>query len=119
MKHMLGLFAVLLVSTAPSLAQSINIDLGLPGAPRPPATYEVLTYAWMPTAPATPNRVHIDTNPTTTTVGAAWPGAQTENVTYARHFVDVTAGNRWLRPHSGVPSGGNYTVGAALNGIQI
>lgn len=83
-----------------------------------PGTYEVLTYAWMPTAPATPSLVHIDTNPTFTMVGAPWPGALTENVTFARHFVQVTT-SAWLRPHSGVPSGGNYTIGAALNGIQI
>jgi hypothetical protein len=83
-----------------------------------PGTYEVLTYAWMPTSPTTPNLVHIDTNPTVTTVGALWPGEQTENVTFARHLVQVTTSG-WLRPHSGVPSGGNYTIGAALNGIQI
>lgn len=81
-------------------------------------TYEVVTYAWMPTSPATPNRVHLDNNPTFTTVGGAWTGAQTENVTFARHVVTVT-GAAWIRPHSGVPSGGNYTIGAALNGIQI
>jgi len=51
-------------------------------------------------------------------VGGAWPGAQTENVTYARHFIQVTSA-AWLRGHSGVPSGGNYTIGAALNGVQI
>jgi len=205
MKLLAGLFTVLVVSTTLIPAQSINIDLGLSTAPRPPVgyrgaglpgywnkfeavdtqanyalygldgiltsaslhqiggteivttplggpgnptgadavllgdalvthttvenclffdtlqpgTYEVLTYAWMPTAPATPNRVHIDTNPAVTTVGGAWTGAQAENVTYARLFVDVTLSGRWLRPHSGVPSGGNYGVGAALNGIQI
>lgn len=83
-----------------------------------PGTYEVLTYAWMPTAPTTPNLVHIDTNATFTTVGGTWPGAHAENVTFARHMVQVTA-SAWLRPHSGVPSGGNYTIGAALSGIQI
>lgn len=83
-----------------------------------PGTYEVLSYAWMPTAPTTPNRVHIDTNATVTTVGGAWSGAQQENVTFARHFVEVTGSAR-LGTHSGVPSGGNYTIGAALNGIQI
>lgn len=204
MKLLIGLSAVLLVSTTLLPAQSINIDLGQPGAPRPPdhyrgaglpgywnkfdainpsvyfptygldgvltpatvrqvggteivtappggpggpagadaillgdalvthsavenclyfdgleaGTYEVLTYAWMPTAPATPNRVHIDTNPTVTMVGAAWTGAHMERVTFARHFVEVTSA-RWLRPHSGVPTGGNYGIGAALNGIQV
>ena len=80
-------------------------------------TYEVTTYAWMPTAPATLNNVHIDTNPFFYLVGGFWPGEHTEGVTYARHIVEVTTG--FLGPHSGVPDGGNYEIGAALNGIQI
>src|SRR5262249_29705819 len=81
-------------------------------------TYEIVTYAWMPTAPSTPNRVRIDNNATITTVSGAWPGAQTETITYARHFVGVPAGGT-MGIHSGVPTGGNYAIGAALNAVQI
>src|SRR5262247_1437632 len=39
MKVAIGLFAALLLTTTLLPAQSINIDLGQPGAPRPPSTY--------------------------------------------------------------------------------
>jgi hypothetical protein len=81
-------------------------------------TYEIVTYAWMPTVPATLSQVRIDNNATTAAVGGAWPGAQTEAGTFARHFVNVSAGGS-LGIHSGVPSGGNYSTGAALDGVQI
>ena len=71
----------------------------------------------MPGQPATKSSVHIDTNPNTYLVGGLWTGAHAENVTYARHVVQVT--NGFLGPHSGVPSGGNYAIGAAINGIQL
>lgn len=80
--------------------------------------YEIVTYAWMPTAPPTLSKVRLDNNATTATVGGGWPGVQTETVTFARHFVDVPAGGS-LGIHSGVPSGGNYTTGAALDGVQV
>ena len=83
-----------------------------------PGTYEVLTYAWMPIRPAVLNIVRIDNNPTQTLVGGDWPGAQLENTTYARHFVDV-GGSGFLGSHSGVPGGGDFEIGAALNGLQI
>ena len=79
--------------------------------------YEVTSYAWMPTSPSTPNNVHVDTNPTFFLVGAPWGGQHEELVTYARHVVQVTSG--FIGPHSGVPSGGDYLTGAALNGIQL
>ena len=80
-------------------------------------TYEVITYAWMPSAPTTMNNIHIDTNPNFYLVGGNWTGSHMELVTYARHIVQVTSG--FMGPHDGVPSGGNYTIGAALNGIQL
>lgn len=80
-------------------------------------TYEITTYAWMPTSPTTQNSVHIDTNPQTQLVGGPWPGVHTAGVTFARHTIQVT--NNFIGPHSGVPSGGNYGIGAALNGIQL
>lgn len=79
--------------------------------------YEVTSYAWMPTAPATQTQVHIDTNPTTLMVGGAWTGTHEEPVTFVRHYVGVTSG--FLGPHSGVPPGGDYGIGAPLNGIQL
>jgi hypothetical protein len=81
-------------------------------------TYEVLMYTWMPSTPATQNRVHIDNNSTVTLVGAAWTGGLTENLTFGRFFIDVSAGGT-IGSHSGVPSGGNLAIGAALNGVQI
>jgi len=80
-------------------------------------TYEVTTYAWMPTAPSTPNNVHVDTNPSFVLVGGAWPGEHQNGITYARHIIEVTSG--FLGPHSGVPQDGDYVTGAALNGIQV
>jgi hypothetical protein len=62
--------------------------------------------------------VRVDNNPTVKTVGGAWTGAQSENVTFARLFVDIPSGGT-MGTHSGVPPGGNFTIGAALNGIQI
>lgn len=82
-----------------------------------PGTYEVTTYAWMASAPGTLNRVHIDFNPTVVDVGGAWTGTHAQGVTFARHLVEVTDG--FLGPHSGVPPGGNFGIGAALDGIQL
>lgn len=79
--------------------------------------YEVITYAWMPEQPSIRANVHIDTNPTFTLVGGPWLGQHRERITYARHLVEVT--NGFLGPHSGVPSGGDFEIGAALNAIQI
>ena len=83
-----------------------------------PGTYEVLTYAWMPIQPTAQNKVRVDFNPTINLVGGSWPGAQTEGVTFARHFVDVSE-TGFLGTHSGVPDGGDFVLGAALNGVQI
>ncbi len=85
-------------------------------------TYEVTTYAWMPTAPSTKNNVHVDDpdfpNPGVyVLVGGEWLGEHQEELTYARHIREVN--NGFLGPHSGVPSGGDYVTGAALNGIQV
>jgi len=81
-------------------------------------TYEVLTYAWMPTLPEVLNAIRVDFNPNENLIGGAWPGGQTEGVTYARHFVEVGAGG-FLGTHSGVPDGADFEIGAALNGVQI
>jgi hypothetical protein len=87
-------------------------------------TYEVTTYAWMPTAPSTKNNVHVDDpdfpNPGIyVLVGGAWLGEHEEEVTYARHIREVQDG--FLGPHSGVPlpPDDDFATGAALNGIQV
>ncbi len=81
-----------------------------------PGVYEVITYAWMPDEPTIQSNVHVDTNPLFTRVGGAWPGEQRERVTYARHIVETLG---FLGPHSGVPPGGDFGIGAALNAMQI
>lgn len=82
-----------------------------------PGTYEVLTYAWMPNHPEIASLVRLDFNPNLIHVGGDWPGAHQHGITYARHTVEVTTG--FLGLHSGIPAGGNTTIGAALNGMQI
>ena len=80
-----------------------------------PGTYEVLIYAWTPNAPSVLSRTRQDEAPTTIDIGGAWPGAQTEGVTYARYMVTV-ASDGVLPAHSGLAPG---QPSAALNGVQI
>jgi hypothetical protein len=83
-----------------------------------PGTYEVITYAWMPSAPAVMSRVRHDPDPTTADVGGAWPGSHQEGITYARHVITVGP-DGFLGSHSGIVPGMPETAGAALNGIQL
>lgn len=80
-------------------------------------TYEVLSYAWMPTAPATLNEVWLDNHPDWPLIGGPWPGELAQGTVYARHIYQTT--NGVINMHSGIPSGGNANPGAALNGIQL
>ena len=80
-------------------------------------TYEVLSYAWMPTAPATLSEVWVDFHPDWVLIGGAWPGELTQGTVFARHIFTTT--NGIINMHSGIPSGGNANPGAALNGIQL
>jgi hypothetical protein len=80
-------------------------------------TYEVLSYAWMPTAPATLNEVWLDFHPDWVLIGGPWPGQLTQGTVFARHIYTTT--NGVINMHSGIPSGGNPNPGAALNGIQL
>lgn len=87
-----------------------------------PGTYEVLTYAWMPSSPATLQRVRFDfDNVNIPLVGGNWPGQHEEGVTYSRHLVEVTSSGimTFMGLHVGIAPGGNLAVGAALNGFQI
>ena len=80
-------------------------------------TYEVLSYAWMPTAPATLSEVWIDFHPDWVMIGGAWPGELRQGTVFARHIYTTT--NGVINMHSGIPSGGNPDPGAALNAIQL
>jgi hypothetical protein len=80
-------------------------------------TYEVLSYAWVPTAPTTLNHVWIDFHPVEPLIGGLWPGRFKVGVSHARHEFVVT--NGVINMHSGIPSGNGPNPGAALNGIQL
>ena len=80
-------------------------------------TYEVLSYAWMPTAPTTLNEVWLDFHPDWVLIGGTWLGELTQGTVFARHIYTTT--NGVINMHSGIPSGGNPNPGAALNGIQL
>jgi hypothetical protein len=80
-------------------------------------TWEVTSYAWHPGKPSTQSSVHIDFNPTTVLVGGSWSGSLSDPGSYTRHLVPVTTG--FLGPHSGVPAGGDFGIGASLSGIQL
>lgn len=89
-----------------------------------PGMYEVLIYARMPAQPAVQALTNVDEelgNPHIL-VGGEWPGQHEAFISYSQHIAEVldsgpNAG--LLRAHSGVPEGGDYDIGAALNGIQI
>jgi hypothetical protein len=80
-------------------------------------TYEVTTYAWRPNNPAVLARSFIDFTIGDFLSGGSWTGSHVLGVTYVRHTVEVTTG--FMGPHSGLPNGGNPTIGAMMNGIQL
>ncbi len=89
-----------------------------------PGTYEVIIYAWMPLQPAVLNRTRVDQEPGVPAylVGGAWPGQHELLVTYSLHIAEVAAAGPSagvLGLHSGVPPGGDFVAGAALNGLQV
>jgi hypothetical protein len=89
-----------------------------------PGSYEVILYAWMPMQPVVLNRTRVDQEPGVPAylVGGPWPGAHQLLVTYSLHAAEVAADGPQagvLGLHSGVPPGGDYVAGAALNGIQV
>ncbi|MCB9856691.1 MAG: hypothetical protein H6818_13500 [Phycisphaerales bacterium] len=87
-----------------------------------PGRYEVTTYAWMPVDNQMVSKVRFDFQSYIPLVGgAAWPGHHVEGVTFTRHIVTVTSGGSmtFIGMHVGVPSGGNTTLGAPLNGFQL
>ncbi|MCG8404981.1 MAG: hypothetical protein MI923_07275 [Phycisphaerales bacterium] len=105
-----------LVTYTPNLESCIYIN-GLE-----PGTYEVLTYAWMPSDSGILQRVRFDFDAVNIPlVGGNWPGQHEEGVTYSRHIVEVTSSGimTFMGLHVGIAPGGNVAVGAALNGFQI
>lgn len=83
-----------------------------------PGTYEVLMYAWMPSAPGVRSRVRHDLGATTADVGGAWTGAHVEGVTFARHVLVIGA-DGFMGSHSGIVPGMPESAGAALDGFQL
>jgi hypothetical protein len=84
-----------------------------------PGAYEIIVYARMPNRPTIDTETDVDEedgNPHYL-VGGAWPGHHELLVSYALHRAVVTDGV--LGFHAGVPSGGNFQAGAALNGFQV
>ncbi len=89
-----------------------------------PGRYAVLVYARMPGEPDVLAVTNVDQEPGNPhlLVGGPWPGGHVEGISFSRHIADVAATGAQagrLGLHSGVPSGGNFGIGAALNGLQI
>ena len=89
-----------------------------------PGSYEVIVYARMPAQPNVLSETHVDEEPGSPhfLVGGPWPGHHELLVSYSQHVAEVAASGPdagQLRAHSGVPAGGSYQIGAALNAIQI
>jgi hypothetical protein len=87
-------------------------------------TYEVIVYARMPDEPDVVCNADVDQEPGNPKkpVGGVWIGSHENGVSYSIHVATVAgsgpqAGN--LGVHSGVPPGGDFGIGAALNGLQI
>ncbi len=75
----------------------------------------MITHGLTPGEPPRLCPVRVDFgSPGSTNVGGAWPGADAEGATYARHVVTPT--NQRIGLHSGTPSG-HFQAG--INGIQI
>lgn len=89
-----------------------------------PGEYEVIVYARMPNQPKIISNADVDQEPGNPKkpVGGVWPGAHENGVSYSIHNATVASSGAQagkLGIHSGVPAGGNFTIGAAMNGLQI
>lgn len=89
-----------------------------------PGEYEVLVYARMPSQPTIISLGRVDQEPgqPKKPVGGAWPGHHENGISYSIHYATVASSGAQagkLGIHAGVPENGNYTIGAAMNGIQI
>lgn len=87
-------------------------------------TYEVIVYARMPGHPDVISLADVDQEPGNPTkpVGGEWNGQHENGISYSIHVATVAdsgpqAGQ--LGIHSAVPPGGEFDIGAALNGVQI
>lgn len=85
-----------------------------------PGTYEVIVYARMPDEPEVVSLADVDQEPGNPKkpVGGVWTGEHVNGVSYSIHVATVAADGK-LGVHSGVPTGGDFGIGAALNGLQI
>lgn len=89
-----------------------------------PGEYEVIVYARMPNQPTIISNADVDQEPGNPKkpVGGVWPGQHQVGISYSIHNATVASSGidaGRLGIHSGVPEGGNFAIGAALNGIQI
>ncbi len=85
-----------------------------------PGMYEVFVYARMPAMADIQSLTSVDQEDGIPhhLVGGEWSGDHELFVTYAYHIA-VVGESGDLDMHSGVPNGGNFDIGAALNGVQI
>ena len=89
-----------------------------------PGEYEVIIYARMPALPEIIAKTRVDEEPgmPLSFVGGEWTGEHELGVSYSFHLAEVAASGPQagkLGLHSGVPAGGDFDIGAALNGFQI
>lgn len=85
-----------------------------------PGMYEVFVYARMPAMADIQSLTSVDQEDGIPhhLVGGEWPGDHQLFATYAYHIAEVGADGK-LGMHSGIADGGDFDIGAALNGVQI
>ncbi len=103
-----------LITYTPTLETCVFLDFLTPGE------YEAIIYGWMPQNADVYAYTNCDEEPGNPHeyVGGAWAGFHEEGVTYSVHYANVGANGR-LRLHSGIVPGGEASLGAACNGVQV
>lgn len=103
-----------LITYTPALETCVFLDFLQPGE------YEAIIYGWMPNNPDAFAYTNCDEEPGNPHkyVGGGWSGSHEEGVTYSIHYAIVGANGR-LRLHSGIVPGGEPSIGAACNGVQV
>lgn len=103
-----------LITYTPTLETCVFLDFLQPGE------YEAIIYGWMPNNPDALAYTNCDEEPGNPHeyVGGAWAGYHEEGVTYSIHYA-LVGGNGRLRLHSGIVPGGEPSIGAACNGVQV
>jgi hypothetical protein len=89
-----------------------------------PGDYEVIVYARMPAMPEIVARTRVDEEAgmPPSFVGGEWTGDHALLVSHSIHVATVAASGPQagrLGLHSGVPAGGDFGIGAALNALQV